>query len=173
MKKSVTNFKIRFPVVLSEDLTNEEPYGLQVLGFPIVLWRHKGKAVCVEDICPHRSAPLSVGRMVNGILECKYHGWQFGEKGECTFIPSAPHKEPPQSSHCNEVPSVEKYGAVWIWIGDERTEEERNQKFPDFLFNYQNDSSFVENTGCRDIDIDHGLMVFIYFIHLIIYSFIY
>ena len=144
---------------MSKDLSDKEPYGLQILGYPIVVWRHKGKVVCVEDICPHRSAPLSVGRMVNGVLECKYHGWQFGANGECTFIPSAPHKDPPKSSHCKEFPSLEKYGTVWIYIGDELSEEERLKKFPDFLFVHRNSSTLVETSVYRDLDIDHGLMI--------------
>lgn len=65
-----TSFKDAwYPALFSHELTDKEPYGIQILGYPLVFWRSKGKAVCALDACPHRSAPLSVGRMENGILE--------------------------------------------------------------------------------------------------------
>lgn len=100
-----------YPALLVEDLEKTQPYGIQILGYPLCFWRHKqGEVQCVLDICPHRSAPLSVGRVMNGTLEwlvidlffscriliifySKYHGWQFGPKGNCQHIPSAPEQK--------------------------------------------------------------------------------
>ena len=49
-----------------------DPYGFQLLGDPIVLFRDQhGAAQCVQDKCSHRSAPLSVGTVRDGRLECK------------------------------------------------------------------------------------------------------
>ncbi|KAJ6383109.1 hypothetical protein OIU77_031520 [Salix suchowensis] len=36
-----------------------------------------------EDRCPHRLAKLSEGQLIDGRLECLYHGWQF-EGGRAT-----------------------------------------------------------------------------------------
>jgi nitrite reductase/ring-hydroxylating ferredoxin subunit len=43
----------------------------------------------VDDICPHRRLPLSMGRITeDGYLQCAYHGWCFdGATGKCTGIP--------------------------------------------------------------------------------------
>jgi nitrite reductase/ring-hydroxylating ferredoxin subunit len=44
----------------------------------------------VEDRCPHRRLPLSMGRLTeDGSIQCPYHGWSFdGATGRCTAIPN-------------------------------------------------------------------------------------
>jgi vanillate O-demethylase monooxygenase subunit len=42
----------------------------------------------LPDACPHRFAPLSAGSVVDGELQCPYHGWRFGADGGCRFIPA-------------------------------------------------------------------------------------
>jgi len=42
------------------------------------------------DMCPHRLAPFSEGRIdEHGCLQCCYHGWSFSGDGTCTRIPQA------------------------------------------------------------------------------------
>jgi phenylpropionate dioxygenase-like ring-hydroxylating dioxygenase large terminal subunit len=55
-----------------------------VFGHPLVLWKSRddGPIYCADDVCPHRSAALSEGRVRNGKLECQYHGWQFQGGGD-------------------------------------------------------------------------------------------
>ena len=46
-----------------------------ILGDPIVLGRtENGEAFALRDLCPHRAVPLSAGRVVEGTVECPYHG---------------------------------------------------------------------------------------------------
>ena len=42
----------------------------------------------VHDECPHRGAPLSLGRLEGDDLVCAYHGWRFGPGGAATCIPA-------------------------------------------------------------------------------------
>ncbi|HHL42129.1 MAG TPA: Rieske (2Fe-2S) protein, partial [Hellea balneolensis] len=50
-----------------------------IAGHPIVVGRGQdGKIFALRDICPHRAAPLSAGRIVKDSVECPYHGWRFG-----------------------------------------------------------------------------------------------
>jgi len=66
-----------YPVVFGSELLGphggpRRPYGLQLLGDPIILFRDdQGHAQCLLDKCPHRSAALSVGLVRDGLLECK------------------------------------------------------------------------------------------------------
>lgn len=68
-----------YPVAFASELPRgatgsrpTDPYGFQLLGDPIVLFRDQhGAAQCVQDKCSHRSAPLSVGTIRDGRLECK------------------------------------------------------------------------------------------------------
>ena len=45
----------------------------------------------MADICPHRLAPLSQGRVnpETNCIECPYHGWQFDSDGTLTDIPQS------------------------------------------------------------------------------------
>src|SRR5262249_24039137 len=48
---------------------------VKALGRDLVLWRGAdGKVRCVADYCPHRSARLSLGRIVGDDISCRYHG---------------------------------------------------------------------------------------------------
>jgi chlorophyllide a oxygenase len=47
----------------------------ELFGQAWVLFRDaEGRASCVLDECAHRACPLSVGRVVDGQIECPYHG---------------------------------------------------------------------------------------------------
>ncbi len=48
---------------------------VDLLGLSLALWADsKGQWHCVEDVCPHRLAPLSEGRVEGDALMCSYHG---------------------------------------------------------------------------------------------------
>jgi nitrite reductase/ring-hydroxylating ferredoxin subunit len=94
-----------------------------VFGNPLVLWKSKddGEIFCADDVCPHRSAALSEGRLRDGKLECYYHGWQYSgeKKGECVTIPQLAESASIPKRAClrmRECRVVE--GIVWAWMGD-------------------------------------------------------
>src|ERR1700758_1116685 len=73
----------------------------EILGEPVMLGRtRKGEVFALRDICPHRAAPLSAGRLVSDAkaggeaVECCYHGWRFGTDGVCSAIPSLVEGQP-------------------------------------------------------------------------------
>lgn len=135
-----------------------DPYGFQLLGDPIVLFRDQhGAAQCVQDKCSHRSAPLSVGTVRDGRLECKYHGWQFGSGGKCESIPSEPTTRPGKPFCVYAYPTTEVYDLVWVWPGD--PEKASEQHIPHHLFKEYRDKSWGKDTVTRDFDIEHGLFI--------------
>lgn len=65
---------------------------MQILGRKVVIWYDKvaGKWQTFLDMCPHRLAPLSEGRIdEQGCIQCCYHGWSFKGDGSCARIPQA------------------------------------------------------------------------------------
>lgn len=93
-----------------------------VFGHPLVLWRSEddGEVHCADDVCPHRSAALSEGRLRDGNLECLYHGWEFESKGQCVRIPQLEKgAEIPKRACLKMRPCVIVEGLVWAWMGDE------------------------------------------------------
>lgn len=107
-----------YPIALVEDIA-PGPVGIQVLGRRYVLWRAAdGSLTAAADRCPHREAPLSAGRMVDGCVECPYHGWRFGAGGRCELVPSSPPGTPvPPKAHLDTVSTIERYGLVWLCPG--------------------------------------------------------
>jgi len=88
-----------------------------LLGEPVVLYRGvDGKPVALEDRCPHRHAPLSMGRVRGKSLECRYHGLVFGPDGQCTRIPTQDNI--PASARVRSYPVIERSHWIWIWPGD-------------------------------------------------------
>lgn len=87
----------------------------EIFGQAWVLFRDaEGKASCVLDECAHRACPLSVGRVVDGQIECPYHGWRYNGQGECTKMPSTTLCRGVQ---VNALPCAEQDGFVWVWPG--------------------------------------------------------
>jgi vanillate monooxygenase len=95
---------------------DDKPLGRKVCGEPIVFFRGPDGAVAaVEDFCPHRGAPLSLGRVVEGRLVCGYHGLEMGCDGKALAMPGQRVRGfPPIKAY----PAVEKYGFIWVWPGD-------------------------------------------------------
>jgi vanillate O-demethylase monooxygenase subunit len=91
----------------------------RLLDEPVVLWRDTSGAVhALLDRCPHRFAPLSMGRlMADGSLQCGYHGLQFDAGGRCTVNPQGDGTVP-KAAQVTAYPVVERHTAVWIWMGD-------------------------------------------------------
>eukprot|EP00977_Amphora_coffeiformis_P001589 scaffold307_cov162-Amphora_coffeaeformis.AAC.5 len=136
-----------------------------VFGHPLVLWRSqdKGRIYCADDVCPHRAAALSEGRLWDGKLECNYHGWQFnGDDGKCVTIPqlaegaSIPQRACLRMRECQVVE-----GIVWAWMGDDSSLPTKDPP--------RQDDGLDEDTGQRkgcilndfqiDLPYDHSYLV--------------
>ena len=56
-------------------LTADTMVPIELFGEPWVLFRDDtGAAACVRDECAHRACPLSLGAVVDGRVQCAYHG---------------------------------------------------------------------------------------------------
>jgi vanillate O-demethylase monooxygenase subunit len=92
-------------------------YPARILGEEVVLYRtESGDSVALQDTCPHRKLPLSMGRLMGDQVECGYHGLVFDRMGHCTRAPGA--SSPPHGARVRTYPVVSRYGFVWIWMGD-------------------------------------------------------
>ena len=95
------------------------PRAVTLLGRRLVVWRSPdGSVVAAPDRCPHREAPLSLGRVSAGCLVCCYHGWTFGDGGRCVDVPSTGAGSPiPPRAHLPVMATAERYGLVWVCPG--------------------------------------------------------
>ncbi|HEY9905051.1 MAG TPA: Rieske 2Fe-2S domain-containing protein [Candidatus Sericytochromatia bacterium] len=109
-----------YPVTFVQDLPKDRPYSFSLYDEPLVLFKNQdGKLGCLTDYCPHRAARLSDGQIIDGKLECLYHGWQFGTDGQCLNIPQLPADAKIPTKACvKSFPTVERQGIVWVWPGE-------------------------------------------------------
>jgi phenylpropionate dioxygenase-like ring-hydroxylating dioxygenase large terminal subunit len=85
---------------------------------PILFFRDDAGIIhAIGNRCPHRFAPLHMGKLVGNSVQCKYHGLQFGSDGRCVHNPHG-NGVIPQAARVPAYPTVERYGAVWIWLGE-------------------------------------------------------
>ncbi len=73
----------------SAELTAVKPLARTILGETLALFRGKdGAPTAFPDRCLHRAGKLSKGWVVDGCLQCPYHGWVYDAKGSLCEIPS-------------------------------------------------------------------------------------
>jgi chlorophyllide a oxygenase len=144
-----------YPLCRSDDLPPHRPLAATLLGDPLVLFRDEtGAPRCLADLCPHRSAPLSLGRVEAGRVECPYHGWQFDGAGACVHIPSvAAGLSMPERARVRRYPCVVRAGLVWVWPGDPSQADDAA------TWGCDDTDSRALVTGVRDLDVDHGLVI--------------
>lgn len=66
------------------------PIQVTVLGERVVLFKNEEGIHAFKDLCIHRGAALSLGKVKDGCLVCPYHGWEYDSKGDCVKIPQLP-----------------------------------------------------------------------------------
>lgn len=98
---------------------------------PVLIWRDRGGWLrALADRCPHRLAPLSRGKIEQGIVTCGYHGLSFdGATGQCVHNPHGPLIS---SLTVQAYPVAERHKLLWIWMGDRAHADEG--AIPDLSF---------------------------------------
>jgi phenylpropionate dioxygenase-like ring-hydroxylating dioxygenase large terminal subunit len=94
-----------------------QPLRRKLLGEPVVFFRQEdGRPVALFDRCAHRFAPLSRGRLEGDVIRCAYHGLAYDATGACVHNPHG--GAIPSQARTRSFPLLERYGFVWIWMGD-------------------------------------------------------
>ena len=99
------------------ELGSAMPLAVKVLGEDIVLYRKSdGTPAALQDACPHRKLPLSMGRIKGDLLECGYHGMTFDCAGSCVKVPGG--GVIPRAAVVRSYALESRYGLLWIWMGE-------------------------------------------------------
>jgi vanillate O-demethylase monooxygenase subunit len=117
-----------------------------ILNQPILLFRKKdGTVAALEDRCPHRSVPLSAGKVVGDEIRCAYHGLLIASDGRCSRVPS--QERIPQAARIRSYPALERHGFIWIWTG----EAERADPASVPIFFRMTDPDFAATGGTKHV----------------------
>ena len=115
-----TGIRNRWWCIGPSAMVQDAPVALTRLGEKLVAWRDEtGKVNLVADRCPHRGAALSVGKVIEGRLTCRYHGVQVAGDGSVLDVPAFPGCELVGRELVKAYPTVEHFQAIWAWFGDE------------------------------------------------------
>jgi vanillate O-demethylase monooxygenase subunit len=107
-----------YVAALSTEVGADELFHRKILGTSVLMYRKQdGTVVAMRDRCPHRFAPLHLGKRVGDEIVCHYHALQFDCNGQCTHNP---HGEGniPKAAKVRTFPLQERHGFIWIWMGD-------------------------------------------------------
>ncbi len=126
---------------------DDSPTPISLLGKDYVFLRREGKVIAFEDRCPHRGAPLSIGKFCDEYVECGYHGWKFGFDGGCIEIPALGKDAsiPKAATLSGPFAVVERYGLVFIAIDEPKAEIIEIEEFDDPNF----DVGYLETFDAR------------------------
>jgi len=112
-----------YPIAALAELDENPVRPVKLLGESLVLYRdRKGTLGLVDSACAHRRANLALGVPEEEGLRCPYHGWRFGETGQCLEQPA--EKRP----YCDKV-KIKAYpvrvacGAVFAYLGPQPAPE--------------------------------------------------
>ncbi|KAF5726287.1 protein TIC 55 chloroplastic [Tripterygium wilfordii] len=146
-----------YPLYLTKDVPDDAPLGLTVFDKQIVLYKDaNGELQCFQDRCPHRLAKLSEGQLINGRLECLYHGWQFESSGMCVKIPQLPSNAKIPRSACAKTYEVrDSQGVVWVWMS--RKTPPNGNKLP-WIENFSR-PGFQDDSGIHELPYDHSILL--------------
>ena len=137
------------------DLT-ERPLERTIIGEPVVVFRDgQGKIGALIDRCPHRGVPLSMGKVVDGTLQCAYHGLRFDCSGTCV---KNPHSEGrPESLRTTSFAAHSVHGIVWVWMGD--VQQADPAAIPDYSWFAPDNPKYAVVRGSLLIKADYRLVI--------------
>ncbi|WIG58747.1 MAG: Vanillate O-demethylase oxygenase subunit [Ktedonobacterales bacterium] len=105
--------------VATPDQFDEQPIlSVRLLGEDLVLWKMDGQYHAWRDLCVHRGAKLSLGKIVDDCLRCPYHGWTYNQEGACVHMPAHPSQTPPVKARVKRYQLQERYGLLWVCLGE-------------------------------------------------------
>jgi vanillate O-demethylase monooxygenase subunit len=132
---------------------DDKPLGRRICGESIVFYRGPdNRAAALEDFCPHRGAPLSLGRVVEGKLVCGYHGLEMGCDGRTVAMPGQRVRGFPP---IRAFPAVERHGFIWVWPGDPSQADSAKIHFLEWADNPE----WAYGGGLYQIQCDYRLMI--------------
>ena len=108
-----------YAVLESKEVKKNKLLGVIRMGERMLFWRDDaGQVHCLKDQCPHRGVQLSKGKLVDGHVQCPFHGLEFEGNGECVYIPSLGRAAKVSSKYnASSYPVHEEHNFIYIFWG--------------------------------------------------------
>jgi len=104
-----------FQVAWSAEIGVGEVHRMTYFDREMVAWRAQSGMLTVMDAyCGHLGAHLGYGgRVVDEVIQCPFHGWQWNREGRNVCIPY--QDRPNRGRRIHSYPVVERNESVYIW----------------------------------------------------------
>ena len=79
-------------------------------GERIAVFKHDKGISAIEAVCPHQNGPLNEGCIVDGLITCPWHGFQFD--------PLTGKSPPPFEDEVRTYQTKVENGDIWVMLGD-------------------------------------------------------
>jgi nitrite reductase/ring-hydroxylating ferredoxin subunit len=107
-----------YPICLSDELGEDDIIGRAFLGGRVIAYRDANGDVSVTSaFCAHLGVDLQCATLVGGLVRCPYHHFYYDGSGKAVKIGNG--EEPPRDARLYRYPTVEKYGVVFAFNGEE------------------------------------------------------
>lgn len=105
----------------SKEVPEGKPVFMKRFGRDLCLFRDHEKLSILHDRCPHRSASLAGGTLLDGCVVCPFHGFRFDSEGSCTLVPETKKAAP--NLRAESVVCLERHGFIFAFHGEDVTGE--------------------------------------------------
>ena len=111
------NLAASWYVAMPSSRLGRSPMAVELFGKDLVAWRDRnGHPVLMDRYCSHLGMNLSLGKIVDGCIQCPAHHWKFDRSGQC--VANQGWGEPiPKTAHQRTYELVERCGYIWVWYG--------------------------------------------------------
>jgi len=152
-----------YRIALSTELRRDKPVGLRLLGRELVAFRDEHGRACVLDAhCPHLGAHLGDGRIVDGCIQCPFHGWRFDGAGRCVAIPFASRIPSRATTRAWQVEEID--GVVFIWYHPAGAEPDfAVPSAPEVAAGWSHPLPFRRRLRARLVDVKENIADFAHF----------
>ncbi|HVQ77876.1 MAG TPA: Rieske (2Fe-2S) protein [Candidatus Binatia bacterium] len=96
-----------FAAAALDTIPTDRPLRVELGGTAVALCRVDEAVYACGDVCAHRGASLSEGKLRGTRLACPWHGWMYDVRtGQCTF--------PGRGAAVPTYPARVEAGHVWV-----------------------------------------------------------
>lgn len=86
------NIPLFWKIANKKEISSQKPKRFIFNNYPLAIYKDSScnQVKAISDICIHRGASLSQGKVVNNCVQCPYHGWSYKD-GLVDHIPGIPN----------------------------------------------------------------------------------
>lgn len=137
----------------SIDFFRNKPYKARIWNKNYVIWKNSdGDYTVLDDVCSHKGASLSAGKIINNSVMCPYHGYEFNSNGSLTHVPGICF----QSSPVYDLPKydiIDKNGWIYVNTMGKQSNSSLSNNFEENIYV---EPEIAQNCSVVELEMDYN-----------------